>query len=64
MVRQALLAALLALFSLPLWAQEIETSVDRNELARGETLTYTIRVFDRARFAASTAPWSPGPTIS
>ena len=47
MVRQALLAALLALFSLPLWAQEIETSVDRNELARGETLTYTIRVFDR-----------------
>ena len=47
MVRQALLAALLALFSLPLWAQEIESSVDRNELARGETLTYTIRVFDR-----------------
>ena len=28
-------------------AQEIEVSVDRNELARGETLTYTIRVFDQ-----------------
>ena len=28
-------------------AQEVEVSVDRNELARGETLTYTIRVFDQ-----------------
>jgi hypothetical protein len=28
-------------------AQEIEVSVDRSELARGETLTYTIRVFDQ-----------------
>lgn len=28
-------------------AQEIEVSVDRTELARGETLTYTIRVFDQ-----------------
>ena len=28
-------------------ATEIEISVDRTELARGETLTYTIRVFDQ-----------------
>ena len=28
-------------------AQEVEVSVDRNELARGETLTFTIRVFDQ-----------------
>ena len=28
-------------------AQEVEVTVDRNELARGETLTYTIRVFDQ-----------------
>ena len=27
--------------------QNIEVSVDRNELARGETLTYTIRVYDQ-----------------
>ena len=30
-----------------LLAQEIEVTVDRTELARGETLTYTIRVFDQ-----------------
>ena len=47
MVRQLVSAILLAAFALPLLAQEIETSVDRSELARGETLTYTIRVFDR-----------------
>ncbi len=47
MVRQTICAILLAVFALPLLAQEIETSVDRTELARGETLTYTIRVFDR-----------------
>ncbi len=47
MVRQTICAILLAAFVLPLLAQEIETSVDRTELARGETLTYTIRVFDR-----------------
>ncbi len=47
MVRQAMLAALLALCALPLRAQQIETSVDRAELARGETLTFTIRVHDR-----------------
>ena len=28
-------------------AQEIETSIDRNEIARGETLTFTIRVFEQ-----------------
>ena len=28
-------------------AQDIEVSVDRYELARGETLTYTIRVFEQ-----------------
>ena len=47
MVRQAIMAGILAVFAIPLWAQEIETSVDRTELARGETLTYTIRVYDR-----------------
>ncbi len=47
MVRRAIFAALLALCALPLEAQEIETSVDRNELARGETLTFTIRVHER-----------------
>ena len=55
MVRQAILVTLLALIVLPPWAQtsaqtsdpQIETSVDRTELARGETLTYTIRVYDR-----------------
>ena len=47
MVRQVVLAVLLGLCGLPLWAQQIETSVDRIELARGETLTYTIRVYDR-----------------
>ncbi len=51
MVRQAMGAALLALAAFSPWApasaQQIETSVDRTELARGETLTYTIRVYDR-----------------
>ena len=28
-------------------AQEIEVTIDRTEIARGETLTYTIRVFDQ-----------------
>ena len=28
-------------------AQEIEVTIDRTESARGETLTYTIRVFDQ-----------------
>ena len=27
--------------------QEVEVSVDRNELARGETLTYTIRIYEQ-----------------
>ena len=55
MVRQAILSTLVALFVLPYGAYtsaqtsapQIETSVDRTELARGETLTYTIRVYDR-----------------
>jgi len=51
MVRKAIFASLLALLAgLPAMqagAQEIETSVDRTELARGETLTFTIRVYDR-----------------
>ena len=37
----------LCLLSFTAAAQEVEVSVDRNELARGETLTYTIRVFDQ-----------------
>ena len=36
-----------ALFSTSVFAQQIELSVDRNELARGETLTLTIRVYDQ-----------------
>ena len=56
MVRHALFATALAICTLwpgahtvlpRLSAPQIETSVDRTELARGETLTYTIRVFDR-----------------
>ncbi|MBT6059017.1 MAG: protein BatD, partial [Gammaproteobacteria bacterium] len=35
------------LFSSSLQAQELELSVDRNEVARGETLTLTIRVFEQ-----------------
>ncbi|MCG8415270.1 MAG: BatD family protein [Pseudomonadales bacterium] len=42
----SLALALLASTNLS-FAQEIEVSVDRTELARGETLTYTIRVFDQ-----------------
>ncbi|MYA37299.1 MAG: protein BatD [Gammaproteobacteria bacterium] len=51
MVRQTLITALLAICAMlsPVQAsaQQIETTVDRTELARGETLTYTIRVYDR-----------------
>lgn len=36
-----------ALFSASVFAQQIELSVDRSELARGETLTLTIRVYDQ-----------------
>ncbi len=36
-----------ALFSTSVFAQQIELSVDRSELARGETLTLTIRVYDQ-----------------
>jgi hypothetical protein len=43
------LAALLAglVFATLASAQQIEVNVDRTELARGETLTFTIRVFDQ-----------------
>lgn len=44
---RCLLAALLFLFCSTTIAQGIEVSVDRNELARGETLIFTIRVFDQ-----------------
>ena len=37
----------LAMFATQAFAQQIELSVDRNELARGETLTLTIRVYDQ-----------------
>ena len=51
MVNQIPLRAAVAflLFSLAFsaTAQDIEVSVDRSELARGETLTYTIRVFEQ-----------------
>ena len=30
-----------------LYAQDLEVSVDRSELARGETLTYTIRIYEQ-----------------
>ena len=36
-----------AVFATQALAQQIELSVDRNELARGETLTLTIRVYDQ-----------------
>jgi hypothetical protein len=38
---------MLAAFTINGFAQEVETTVDRAELARGETLTFTIRVFDQ-----------------
>ena len=37
----------LSLCCLVATAQEIDVSVDRTELARGETLVFTIRVFDQ-----------------
>ncbi len=40
-------AFLLSCLAFAVSAQEIEISVDRQELARGETLTYTIRVFEQ-----------------
>ena len=36
-----------SLWLFPATAQNIEVSIDRDELARGETLTYTIRVFEQ-----------------
>ena len=47
-MRSFLLTLLLGLLTLgQAMAQEIEVTVDRTEMARGETLTYTIRVFDQ-----------------
>ncbi|MFT6294758.1 MAG: hypothetical protein ACJATW_001033 [Glaciecola sp.] len=40
-------SAILALCCLVASAQEIDVSVDKTELARGETLVFTIRVFDQ-----------------
>lgn len=37
----------LTLLCTKVWGQDVEVSVDRDELARGETLTYTIRVYDQ-----------------
>lgn len=42
-----LLLALLGMSSLIAQEQELEVTVDRTELARGETLTLTVRVFDQ-----------------
>ncbi len=41
----SMLSALLAFSAAGAQEQQVEVSVDRSELARGETLTYTIRVF-------------------
>lgn len=46
-VTQIISALLLSFLSLLSIAQEVEVTVDRAELARGETLTFTIRVFDQ-----------------
>ena len=45
----SLRAAVFVLFcvAFPAAAQNIEVSIDRDEIARGETLTYTIRVFEQ-----------------
>ncbi len=47
LINQLFLAFSLLLVSIFSMAQEVEVSVDRAELARGETLTFTIRVFDQ-----------------
>lgn len=44
---RAAVAFLLLSLAFSATAQDIEVSVDRYELARGETLTYTIRVFEQ-----------------
>ena len=44
---RAAVALLLLSLAFSATAQDIEVSVDRYELARGETLTYTIRVFEQ-----------------
>ena len=35
------------IWSIKINAQDLEVSVDRSELARGETLTYTIRIYEQ-----------------
>ena len=42
-----LLLLIIALLSFSAAAQDVDISVDRNELARGETLTLTIRVYEQ-----------------
>ncbi|MCH8264531.1 MAG: BatD family protein, partial [Proteobacteria bacterium] len=44
---RGIVAALILLVTSLAAAQDIEVSVDRSELARGETLIFTIRVFDQ-----------------
>ncbi|MCH7670873.1 MAG: BatD family protein, partial [Proteobacteria bacterium] len=44
---RGVVAALILLFAGLAAAQDIEVSVNRSELARGETLIFTIRVFDQ-----------------
>jgi hypothetical protein len=44
---QLLVTLTLLVCSITSVAQEVEVTVDRTELARGETLTFTIRVFDQ-----------------
>ena len=44
---QLVFAFVMTVLAVTSYAQEVEVSVDRAELARGETLTFTIRVFDQ-----------------
>ena len=45
--QRLLIVIALTLSPLVVFAQSIEASVDRNEIARGDTLTLTLRVFDQ-----------------
>ena len=38
---------LILIWPIKIYAQDLEVSVDRTELARGETLTYTIRIYEQ-----------------
>ncbi len=46
-LKRAVFALMFCVFCIAGHAQEVDVSVDRNELARGETLTFTIRVYDQ-----------------